>query len=253
MSGRRTRVRLARRQPRPTGSVRRRRGSDGSSATVRQATDWGQLATVVAALAAAGGLIYTGWGTYYSVEVARDQLAQSQEESANQRRKQASMISVWGEGGQSIRIANRSREPAYQVDLAVRTYYHDQYSYYTSTIKLGTLPPCSQVALPADLLLPTLRERLKRLYAQKKDLFESGFPSEFRWDPNVEPLVIGFWDANGVAWLRKAAGPLVQWSSDSGEWPDRAWLPARASNGYERDVLNIKPKQEPTPYKNCGA
>lgn len=82
-----------------------------------------QLATVVAALAAAGGLIFSGWTGYYSVRTAQDQLDQSREDADREQRQQAVLVSTWVQKGEKEQttgfLTNRSLDPIHQVAIGI--------------------------------------------------------------------------------------------------------------------------------------
>ncbi|MDQ0904210.1 hypothetical protein QFZ22_000195 [Streptomyces canus] len=162
--------------------------------------DWMMIATVVAAFAAAGGLIFSGWTSYYSVETARDQLAQSREEADRELRQQAVLVSAWTQQGEKEQttgfITNRSLDPVHQVIVALstklegdpRTFPID-YKESMVLVDVGSLPPCSRVTIPAVLA---------------KHQLGPGFAL----DVNYTIPGVSFVDVYGKRWARPSSGPL---------------------------------------------
>jgi hypothetical protein len=71
---------------------------------------------VIGALAAIGGLIFTGIATYYGAAVSKDQLDQAREDARGQAREQAMRVSYWVDqeplkGTVTLHFANRSPDP----------------------------------------------------------------------------------------------------------------------------------------------
>jgi hypothetical protein len=96
-------------------------------------------ATVVAAVAAIGGMWAQAVTTYWSQQTAKDQLEQSKEESDQKRRTQASQVTLWIEktkDGPRPHIANRSPDAVTAVTLSHPT---------GLGLLLPDLPPCTQV------------------------------------------------------------------------------------------------------------
>ncbi|MGW0704335.1 hypothetical protein ACWD0A_34695 [Streptomyces sp. NPDC002867] len=74
------------------------------------------VATVLAALAALGGLWAQAVATYWSQQTAKDQLDQSKEDSERERQEQASKVTFWVEYPRAalpteLHIVNRSPDP----------------------------------------------------------------------------------------------------------------------------------------------
>ncbi|MET9088410.1 hypothetical protein ABZX77_42105 [Streptomyces sp. NPDC004237] len=174
-----------------------------------------QFATVVAALAAAIGLIFTAWTGYWSVEVARDQLGQSREDADRELRQQAVLVSAWtqtdgsnaphGEpGGITGFITNRSLDPVDQVVVGIGARKADepistsQRSSLKTLLYLGPLPPCSRVTISATAVKHALG-------GTDIDYTISG---------------VSFVDVYGQRWARVSSGPLKPLEDLSSESSD---------------------------------
>jgi hypothetical protein len=109
------------------------------------------VGTIVSAFAAAGALIFTGIVTYYDVQVARDQLEQSQEDAEKDAKRQAALVGFWQERppDSSLIFYNRSTDPLYNVHLkfgaGLGTDDDRRYEVY-----LQSLTPCTQVRLTEE-------------------------------------------------------------------------------------------------------
>ncbi|MFI2437345.1 hypothetical protein [Streptomyces sp. NPDC018693] len=134
-----------------------------------------QISTVIAALAAAGGLVFAGWTSYYSVQTARDQLSQSREDTDRELRRQALLVSTWtqidgsdaprGEPGKTTGfIMHRSLDPVDQVVVGIATEPEPDEKAHNFMLELGALPPCSRVTIPAHTVTFTLGVRVELNY-----------------------------------------------------------------------------------------
>ncbi|MET8218058.1 hypothetical protein [Streptomyces hirsutus] len=165
-----------------------------------------QVATLVAAFAAAGGLVFSGWTGYYSVQTAEDQLAQSREEADRELRQQAVLVSTWtqidgsnaprGEPGETTGfITNRSLDPVHHVIVGLSTKPDNgvlpasEYKESMALVYVGSLPPCSRVTLPSRLARRQLGP---------------GMPP----DINYTIPGLSFIDVYGKRWARPLSGPL---------------------------------------------
>lgn len=171
-----------------------------------------QIATVVAALAAAGGLIFSAWTGYYSVQTAQDQLDQSREDADRELRQQAVLVSTWtqvtggssappGEPGETSGfITNRSLDPVDHVIVSIFAGGSEpnvdaarpkgpQTMFY-----LGSLPPCSRVTIPAVAVKRALTVPL---------------------DVDYKIAGVSFVDVYGQQWARVSSGPLQPLKSAS--------------------------------------
>lgn len=224
-----------------------------------------QVATVVAALAAAGGLIFSAWTGYWSIEVARDQLDQSQEDADRDTRQQAVLVSAWtqvtggstaarGEpGATSAFITNRSLDPINQVYVGIfdgtEADLPDTYTAKPENpkamIRLGSLPPCSRVTIPARAVKLAL----------------------FRMDPDSHYKVaaVSFVDVYGQRWARLSTGPLqsLKEVSTRSKDPDldrdlSIWKAMFDSSEGLRAIFTYpgsgnSPVGAPKPLGDCGA
>ncbi|MFI6873549.1 hypothetical protein ACIBL6_08935 [Streptomyces sp. NPDC050400] len=117
------------------------------------------IVTMFASLVAAGGLGASAWTGYYQVEVSKDQLAQSTEDSERDRQQQAALISTWlqedKKGDAIAYFANRSRDPISQVAVGVATGSDGQlqigeYGHRKMLLDLSDVLPCSRITIPAS-------------------------------------------------------------------------------------------------------
>ncbi|WP_405591894.1 hypothetical protein [Streptomyces sp. NBC_01092] len=218
-----------------------------------------KAATVVAALAAAGGLIFSAWTSYYSVQTAQDQLDQSREDADRELRQQAVLVSTWtqidgsnaarGEPGVTTGyIANRSLDPIDQVVVGLstelegdpRTFPLD-YKENKTMLYLGALPPCSRVTLPAIVA---------------KRQLGPGMPLEVSYHiPGVS-----FIDVYGQRWARPSSGPL-QPLKEGGPVDSKGNLSAMSKVLFEDEVLELTwapagasntEVPAPEPLEECG-
>ncbi|MCZ7456746.1 hypothetical protein [Streptomyces sp. WMMC940] len=126
-----------------------------------------------------------------AAEVAEDQLAQSQEEQVDERRRQASRITFYQEGDKTV-VANRSFDPAgiWISSGASASVPAKGLNYWWA----GIIPPCVKAVFPFEGFQP--RDRDKSLDKWK---FE-------RWFVKGIEIV----DANGRSWQRNLGQPLVE-------------------------------------------
>ncbi|MFJ3088935.1 hypothetical protein [Streptomyces sp. NPDC086838] len=147
---RQARVRLARRRPAP----QRIRPRASGARTGWRRIPWVHVGAVVGAVAAIGGVIFTGVATYYSAKIASDQLQQSREDAERQERSQAEQVSfyVGGEGSaEDVHIVNRSPDPIYSPGVFFLTQVFDTrkppsaYLRHYGAGGEGDLGPCSEL------------------------------------------------------------------------------------------------------------
>ncbi|MER6307920.1 hypothetical protein [Streptomyces sp. NPDC001657] len=224
-----------------------------------------QFATVVAAFAAAGGLIFSAWTGYYSVEVARDQLDQSREDADRELRQQAVLVSTWtqwtsdsstprGEPGEMTGfITNRSLDPVDQVVVGVAAGVGgDRPNQDPARSKgpkvllgLGPLPPCSRVVIPAKAV---------------RDALGRGTPV----DVSYKIAGVSFVDVYGQRWARLSSGPLQPLKEVSARSKHPSWDNAQSTSkvllgGKNLDTVwafpgsNISGLDAPKSLKDCGA
>ncbi|MER5949521.1 hypothetical protein ABT127_26065 [Streptomyces sp. NPDC001904] len=138
---RRGRVRLARQRPAPSRVRRRSVAADDWLLGL----PWTTIGTVVGAMAAIGGLIFSGVATYYSAVVAQQQLEQTREDSEKEDRSQAARVNFWTEepakgSEQTLHLMNRSLDPVTDITALL---WGDS----DAGIQLEVLPPCSELDL----------------------------------------------------------------------------------------------------------
>lgn len=201
---RQTRVRLARRRPAPL-RVRRPAGR------ARGGIPWVHVGAVVGAVAAIGGVIFTGVATYYSAQIAGDQLEQSREDAERKERAQANQVSFYMGGGDSsenVHIVNRSADPI-RSPIAVFWVEHFTKSgqpllkrVYYQTGWYGDLAPCSELVFESD------------------DFNPPSIPVA-RWIKQPEPQILSltFTDREGKNWHRTPTTLDQQLANDAGRPP----------------------------------
>ena len=212
-----------------------------------------QISTVIAALAAAGGLAFSGWSSYFSVQTARDQLAQSREEADRELRQQAVLVSAWtqvdgtnaprGEPGKTTGfITNRSLDPVAQVVIGITTDADSKEPEHNLMLDLGILPPCSRVTIPPKVVLHPL-----------------GINGE--WSYRI--VGVSLVDAYGQRWTRLSSGPLQQIKEASGKGMEAAihnqiaitkalFGVMHVPGGYGTPGAGNSPVDAPEPLKDCG-
>ncbi|MEV8435069.1 hypothetical protein [Streptomyces chartreusis] len=202
--------------------------ANDSTAQQPKRIDWMQISAVGAALAAAGGLIFSAWTSYYSVQTAEDQLEQSREDADREVRQQAVLVSTWtqtdgrgaprGEPGKTMGfVTNRSLDPVDEVivGIAVRTEADlpsgpVRPQSPRTMLYLGPLPPCSRVTIPAKVVE----------YSQ----------AGLRVD-SYSITGMSFVDVYGQRWARIASGPLQ---------PMKEAPAKEGSNAFEENAKSIQ-------------
>lgn len=148
---RRARVRLAQQRPAPI-RVRAR-----SRATAFRSLPWTTVGTAIGAIAAIGGLVFTGVATYYSAVVSRQQLDQVREDNALRERDQATRVSFWtetmphDEGYEStttVHVVNRSADPVSDIHLEFIVLDGGA----NGVLDISNVPPCSEVGYAASAI-----------------------------------------------------------------------------------------------------
>ncbi|MER5473600.1 hypothetical protein [Streptomyces sp. NPDC002685] len=179
----------------------------------------GKHTAVLAAVVAAVSLAISAWGTWKAAQVSDDQLAQSQAQSLEENRAQASLISFWHTHEGGLVVANRSFDPASALVSGEGA----------RAVKwIGVIPPCSRVSMPQDLT---------------DTLFDP-------W-PSGEPKAatrLNIIDANGFFWQRNDFGYLGRYSrpTDSWEFDDLDYM-ARGET-----ALLERPEVKVTDLEPCG-
>ncbi|MFF0134221.1 hypothetical protein ACFYTG_52925 [Streptomyces mirabilis] len=148
---------------------------------------WVHVGTVVGALAAIGGLIFTGVATYYGAAVSKDQLNQAREDAQRDAREQALRVSYWVEqeptkGTVILHFANRSLDPVTNVTMLY------------SGIGVTTLNEVGAIMLPAVAPCTELSWTLEKRRAH--------------WVSLDSPIVkwARFIDRGGKRWERTSSG-----------------------------------------------
>jgi hypothetical protein len=202
----------------------------------------------LAAIAAVGGLWAQAVATYWSQQIAKDQLSQSRDEEARQVRSQAAKVTYWGGGGSAfewggtgtltsagdgstaLHVLNRSPDPVPYVDIAIEITGKNIQNDIQSEIwiiSLRSLPPCTHIEyqdsnltlgfIQADGEEPSTLANLEGIW---------------------EPTSMHFTDTKGVEWLRTES------SLKKGEAP-KFFHEARVSRmgvvGIDAKVSKVEP------------
>ncbi|MFI5852548.1 hypothetical protein [Streptomyces parvulus] len=80
--------------------------------------------------------------------MADDQLAQSKEDGEKEQRAAASRVTWWGDGGESITVANRTLDPVLVTMFLQTREMKEQKSSWANYIYFGVVPPCTSVSVP---------------------------------------------------------------------------------------------------------
>ncbi|UNS97420.1 hypothetical protein MMF93_13620 [Streptomyces tubbatahanensis] len=170
--------------------------------------NWANGATVVAALTAAVGLVFTAISTYYGARVAEDQLEQSRADAQRKIQRQANLVSVWATDfpERAGIVANRSPDPVGPL-MFVFWAYDDSFGIpiggYYYELTATSLAGCSQIVIAPDKL-----KELRGRHAPKGGISMWG---------------VRFLDTNGRQWAREAAGPPEEVRGTSFLEPSRLW------------------------------
>ncbi|MGG7568986.1 hypothetical protein [Streptomyces sirii] len=139
---------------------------------------------MVSAIAAALGLLFTGTVAWFSVSAMRQQLEQN-------RRHQAGRVTFWyvftdtEGGGYGTVVVNRSLDPVPGLDLGFHVYKRGVFERRSTSLGLGTLPPCTRLTFPPGSFFEALTS--------------SG---EFQVPRDTTPDNIRFTDTDGRSWIR---------------------------------------------------
>ncbi|MFF8932424.1 hypothetical protein ACF1AO_34760 [Streptomyces longwoodensis] len=210
---------------------------------------WVHVGTVIGALAAIGGLIFTAITTLYGAKVAEDQLTQSRDDSAQAKREQASRVSYWLDNDESrIHLVNRSLDPIHEVVVTF------SFGVIISNlppgrpvifiIPLNSIPPCSELIFERGDL---------RWAPAKKGSFgpiwpvaalNSGLAKEFKpleSDGYLSFSAVRFADSDGAKWVRNGLGDL-----ETEKRPERYYPLAGSMRGAVQDFPPVKPLENCT-------
>ncbi|CAL9329124.1 hypothetical protein SUDANB96_00037 [Streptomyces sp. enrichment culture] len=240
-----------------TRAVRRRRELRAEEARIqseretltRTRTRAESCALIAAAVVGAVSLAVSAWGTYWTAQVAEDQLAQSKEQDADEKKDQASKVVFWVEGGNGIFpgigtrlvITNQSPYPLTLLTVGLRiTEQRDERTEWSSVARVarGGVPPCSELRVEAGDLRHT-----------------NGTPVG-DGPAALGVLSLGFVDSKGEAWWRDESGRL-QAARDfvQGQSTETAF----EVNGKARNLKDLDPSQpaitfgEFKPMEGCGS
>ncbi|MEV8434912.1 hypothetical protein [Streptomyces chartreusis] len=197
-------LRLSRQRP---GQVRARPRAEPPGVWWRR-VPWAHIGTVVGAVAAIGGLIFTGVATFYGAKVSEAQLDQSGDDAERERREQAMRVTYWvedGWDGDNLHVVNRSPDPVTRLGFAVPaapiTATRAKHLYF---LLLNNVPPCTELVFPDEdiqpLSGPSTHVHLNRM----------------KWDVRY----LRFTDRDGKHWHRTRVGlserrrPFEGWPGD---------------------------------------
>lgn len=180
--------------------------------------NWTQIGTVAAVLVGAGTLLFTGIATLFQARVAEDQLEQSRRTSEQQEREQAALVSHWTSDREStLHIMNRSLDPVHEVELAFAALTKQDARQQpprgrvTFVVKLGSLPPCSEVVISEQTVGLRWHPAVPR-HLRGQDPVRPGLP---RGDwrrlnrlQRLELLKMDFVDRDGAGWSRDGDSQL---------------------------------------------
>ncbi|WP_369247203.1 hypothetical protein [Streptomyces sp. R41] len=163
------------------------------------------MGTVIAALAAIGGLIFTAIATYYSAATSqdqlrqsKDQLQQSREEASQAARAQALRVTYWydqndefdrpSDAPMHLHLMNRSPDPVQALFLQFTLQDAGVDATREVNIVLTSLPPCSELVLNQEFL----RVDLEKAFPWRK--LTPGETLGVNW--------LSFTDRDSVRWTR---------------------------------------------------
>lgn len=189
--------------------------------------------------------MFTGVATYFSAEVARDQLEQSREAAERAKKSQARLISAWAENDANddiiIHVLNRSRDAISDTEVrflvkgrvgkeAVRTAFD---------IAAQTMPPCSQLTLTSRALWASTRgdpAKVQRYVIDDMSWYKSHGYGRLAYD-SITDVAAAFYDRDDLLWTRGEG--LTE-----GGIPD---LPG----GYTQGIYEGQPKRGSLPSGQC--
>ncbi|MET7814207.1 hypothetical protein ABZT26_25590 [Streptomyces sp. NPDC005395] len=159
------------------------------------------VGTAVGAVAAIGGLIFTGIATYYSALIASDQLQQSREDSVKGERVQAEHVSYYVEFDRNYRLEvhlrNNSSDPVYDVNLLFRTVLlrapmGDAYVHYQIGGAALDMGPCQEL----------IYHEANFVFAEPGGKFMKS--DEGKTQTALHVLFLQFTDRAGRRWMRSS-------------------------------------------------
>jgi hypothetical protein len=204
------------------------------------AIDWAKWGTLIAAVAAAAGLIFTGISTFYGVKVSQAQLDQAKEESSDKEREQASRVAIWTEGAKNsnnLVLANRSLDPVRVPTLLFLADFETGTDSWGNAydIFMGGIPPCSKY---------TITPKLVNL--------EDGSGRKLPNDAVFTALFVAFTDSAGNSWIRLQSGKLAPRTDLRGVENAYALIKERKyklRKGEDQQDLMMMP---PEPLEDCS-
>ncbi|MEU2337153.1 hypothetical protein ABZ608_26775 [Streptomyces sp. NPDC013172] len=154
--------------------------------------------------------MFTGIATYFSAEVARDQLKQSKETAEREVRSQARLVSLWVENNTRddlvITVQNRSRDAISETEIRffVQGSVGKKAIRAAFDIAANTMPPCSQLTLTSRSLWASVEgepAKEQRYFIDDMSWYKSHGYGRLAYD-SLWGLATVFWDRDGLTWTR---------------------------------------------------
>ncbi|MFJ9817798.1 hypothetical protein ACIRU3_21540 [Streptomyces sp. NPDC101151] len=154
--------------------------------------------TGIAAIAAIGGLWAQAVATYWSQQTAKDQLAQSREDSDAEQRAQAARVTFWIDERDGLaHFANTSSDPVSDPAFLVG---QESDGRYVAVYALPSLAPCTEAILQfTGLELDIARHIDPAIPPGRKGAILS-------WRSYHGPMALAFVDRAGIRWVRSPTG-----------------------------------------------
>jgi hypothetical protein len=179
---------------------------------------WTQIGTVAAVIVGVGTLLFTGIATLFQARVTEDQLEQSRRTSEEQKREQAALVAHWTSDQEStLHIMNRSLDPVHEVEVAFAALTKQDARQQpprgrvTFVVKLGSLPPCSEVIISEQTVGLRWQPAVPR-HVRGQDAVRPGLPRgdwrKLNRLQRLELLEMDFVDRDGADWSRDGDSQL---------------------------------------------
>jgi hypothetical protein len=212
---------------------------------------WLHIGTTIGAIAAIGGLLFTGITAMYGAAVARDQLAQSREDSERSKREQASRVSYWVENDETrLHVMNRSLDPIQNVIVYFMAGLWDYgVTPVAYAVALRSIPPCSEVLFERQNLRWRQPKKTERLEARGPLVDRPEEISEYHKLTKPRTLRLTnllFADRDGFRWARSESGrlqtqePLYDWDVTTQDPLPKILVGESAGEGAIREYPLVK-------------
>ncbi len=185
---------MTRQRPRP----RRVRGNRQSRSDRWIRVDWTRLGTIVAIIAGIGTLLFTGVATYYSAEIAKDQLDQSREDADREERSQASRFSFW----QHFDYVSSDPQDSYELHLINRS--PDPIPQFFMLMEMQVMLPdgINSKSVGVQFENRSMAPCTEWVIFGRNMQYQDPDSGKWRKMVNAGRLMIPFIDRNSVEWLR---------------------------------------------------